>query len=146
MCFVALNVDTLTFSELTSEDLYNNNLISNLASDYGAAAANSPKTRVLKFLKFTYWGYYYKAILAPYYLLEHLYIPNVTSFQNTHYGFHGYKGDLLHVHIDKTMDEVKAMPNFPGFDEQSLALDKVAFECTDGTVAWNGSEWAKNPA
>lgn len=144
-CFTALNVDTLNFSELTSAELFNNNKILNIAGDYGAGNANSANVRVLKFPKFTYWGYYYKAVLSSLYGLEHLYLPNVTSFQNTPYGFHGFKGSLLSVHIDKPMVEVLAMPYFPGFNQTSLALDKVVFVCTDGTLAWNGTEWAGTP-
>lgn len=140
--FTALKIDTLIFSEMTSEELFSNNKILNIALDYGAGNTNSANVRVLKFPKFTYWGYYSKAILGALYGLEHLHIPNVASFQATPYGFHGYRGSLLHVHIDKTANEVRAIPNFPGFQSSSLALDKVVFECTDGTLAWDGSDWS----
>ena len=145
-CFNAIVVDTLEFTNLESADFYNNNAISNLASDYGGiAATNAARVRVLKFPAFTYWGYYYKAILAAFYGIEHLYIPNVVSFQNSVYGFHGCHGNPLHVHIDKSCADIKAIPNFPGFGEASLALDKIVFVGTDGTVAWDGSEWAITP-
>ena len=137
--FNAIVLDTLTFSEMTSQEFYS--FANQLASDYGGGA-NSAWVRVLKFPRFTYWGYYYRNILGGLYGLEHIYIPNVTSFQDTAYGFHGYRGSLLHVHIDKTASEVKAMPNFPGFNATSLALDKVVFVCTDGTLAWDGSDWS----
>lgn len=145
LCFTAIVVDTLEFTNLQSADLYGNNHINNLASDYGGGN-NSARVRVLKFPAFTYWGYYYMPILSPFYGLEDLYIPNVTSFQASDYGFHGSRGNPLHVHIDKTCADIRAIPNFPGFGTASLALDKIVFVGTDGTVAWDGSEWAYTPS
>lgn len=136
--FNAIVLDTLTFSEMTSQEFYS--FANQIAADYGGGT-NSAWVRVLKFPRFTYWGYYYRNILGALYGLEHLYIPNVTSFQDTAYGFHGYRGDLLRVHIDKTCSDIKTLPNFPGFNETSLALDKIVFVGSDGTVAWDGTDW-----
>ena len=101
--------------------------------------------RVLAFPKFTYWGYYYRRLVNGIQNLEHLYIPNVTEFQNSPHGFAQYIGPHLNVHIDKTATDIMAIPNFPGFTSASLALDKVSFVGTDGVVSWDGTQWVASP-